>query len=67
MTMEKLICDTCGRKVIPVEGVTSVESRGYLWCAHCANITFANGSPIVNFPSKGKLLPLTLSDEEENG
>ena len=56
-----LLCETCGRDVIPIEGVTAVWSRGYWWCAHCLDIShYEDGKVVVAFPSHGKLLPPTI-------
>jgi len=59
-----MICATCARGVVPVEGVTAVRSRGYWWCTHCASITYYDGQPVVAFPSPGMLIPITIMHEE---
>lgn len=62
--MDKMQCSTCGKKVIVIEGVTALKDRGYWWCAHCVDtLAFDEGKPVVNFPSKGKLIPLSISAE----
>ena len=53
-------CDKCKDFVIPVEGVTSVSSRGYHWCVKHARIRKIYGDIVVEFPSEGKLIPETI-------
>ncbi|KKN58768.1 hypothetical protein LCGC14_0548630 [marine sediment metagenome] len=62
----KLTCDTCNETVIPVEGITSILSRGYLWHTKCCDFDFEDGKPIVAFLSKGKLIPNTILHQETN-
>ena len=62
MTAQKLTCETCGNSNVPVPGVTVVWSRGYYWCAHCADIESVDGEPIVQFPSNGKMSPDTICE-----
>jgi hypothetical protein len=59
-TSIRLQCSKCGATVIPVEGVSSIYDRGYLWHAECCNVFFESGQPRVAFPSTGKLLPYTI-------
>ena len=58
--MDKMQCSTCDKEVIPIEGVTAIEDRGYWWCAHCVNTLMLDGKSVVNFPSKGKLIPISI-------
>lgn len=62
-------CSTCEERVIPVEGVTTVEQRGHLWHAPCLTVDHyePGGGVVVAFPSGGKLIPETLMTEESDG
>jgi len=54
-------CATCGRTVIPGDGVTAIYDRGYYWCCHCVQIDhWKDGVPVVAFPSVGKLIPAVI-------
>jgi ribosomal protein L37AE/L43A len=62
---DKFVCETCGREVVPVEGVSAVWERGYWWCAHCVSFEYVDGSTVVKFPSAGKLLPNSIMSTTE--
>ena len=52
-------CPDCERDIIPVDGVTVVEGRGYWWCLHCVEWDDIINI-VVAFPSNGMLYPSTL-------
>ncbi len=55
-------CSTCGKQIIPVEGVTAILWNEYWYCAACCKIKeWIDGKPIMDWPSPGRLIPGTLS------
>ena len=64
--MDKLYCHECKEWIIPVDGVTVVFARQRWWCAKHADILrWENGHPIVEFPSRGMLIPETIMKGEQ--
>lgn len=58
--ISQLTCNTCNETIILVEGVTAIFSRGYWWHTKCCDFDFEDGKPIVEFLSKGKLIPESI-------
>jgi len=56
----RLHCDQCDCDVVPVDGATAIWGRGYWWCAKHCQFFYADGVPVVDFPSEGKLIPSTI-------
>jgi hypothetical protein len=58
-------CETCLERVIPAEGVTTLEQHGYLWHIACCDFQ-TMVPPVVAFPSRGKLIPKTIFHEGDD-
>lgn len=55
MAIDRLYCVECDEWIIPVEGVTTLEDGGYLWCVRHAVVRYFDGEPIVVEWTPGKL------------
>lgn len=64
-TAMRYTCSDCGARVVPIQGVNAVYSRGYWWCVHCVKGHWLNGYFMVgDFPAKGKMIPDTIMHSE---
>jgi len=62
-----MICETCSEEVQnPVEGVNVHTERGYQWHTRCARIRFVDGSPVLDVPSPGRMIPETIMRGDRN-